>query len=499
MKHVVTMRKALADKHLLGNTLAGDSWLAWRTLLIAAVGEELTASERETFTRLTQREREPCARVEELCAVVGRRGGKSRAMSVLAAYIAGLCDHRDVLVPGETGVVLLVAPSQRQAKIVLNYVEAVFQQTPIMRQLIASRTADTLELSNSTSIEVRPASFRSLRGPTYLAAILEESAFFYTDEHSVNADVEIVGAVRPALATTHGPLIIASSPYAKRGVLWDAFKRDYGPDGDPAILVAKGATRAFNPTVTQKFIDRQLERDRAHATGEYLAEFRDDIAQFVPYEVVTACLGGHREMGPAARCRYKAFCDPSGGSADSFTLAISHKDGDVVVIDAVREMRPPFSPEGVVNDFAALLKSYRVTSVTGDRYAGEFPRELFKKHGIRYALAEKTKSDLYRDLLPLLNSGRMVLPNHDRLVSQLCGLERRVSRAGKDSIDHGPGGHDDVANAVAGSADVVAKPGYDVTGAWIDGVAHPVGGGGGYPRTDKTERQRPPAMMEVLK
>jgi hypothetical protein len=271
MKHVVTMRKALADKHLLGSTLAGDSWQAWRTLLIAAVGEELTASERETFNRLTQRDREPMQRVEEFACVVGRRGGKSRAMSVLAAYIAGLCDHHDVLVPGETVVVLLVAPSQRQAKIVLNYIEAVFQQTPILRQLIANRTADTLELTNHTSIEVRPASFRSLRGPTYLAAILDESAFFYTDEHSVNADIEIVGAVRPALATTHGPLIIASSPYAKRGVLWDAFKRDYGPDGDPAILVAKGATREFNPTVTQKFIDRQLERDRAHATGEYLA------------------------------------------------------------------------------------------------------------------------------------------------------------------------------------------------------------------------------------
>jgi hypothetical protein len=32
----------------------------------------------------------------------------------------------------------------------------------------------------------------------------------------------------------------------------------------------------------------------------------------------------------------------------------------------------------------------------------------------------------------------------------LVGLERRVSRQGKDSIDHAPGGHDDAANAVAG-------------------------------------------------
>jgi hypothetical protein len=193
-------------------------------------------------------------------------------------------------------------------------------------------------------------------------------------------------------------------------------------------------------------------------------EFRDDIAQFVPYEVVTACLGDYREMAPA-RGRYSAFTDPSGGSADSFTLAISHKDGDVVVIDAVREVRPPFSPDAVVDDFSALIKAYRITKVAGDRYAGEFPRELFKKRVIKYELSEKVKSDLYRDVLPLLNSGRIVLPNNDRLVSQLCGLERRVSRAGRDSIDRGPGGHDDLCNSVAGAADVAAKPGYDRTGA----------------------------------
>ncbi len=50
-----------------------------------------------------------------------------------------------------------------------------------------------------------------------------------------------------------------------------------------------------------------------------------------------------------------------------------------------------------------------------------------------------------------------MLPKSDRLASQLCGLERRVSRAGKDGIDHGPGGHDDLANAAAGCADLVVS------------------------------------------
>ena len=136
-------------------------------------------------------------------------------------------------------------------------------------------------------------------------------------------------------------------------------------------------------------------------------------------------------------------------------MAIGHRVGDKAVIDATREMRPPFSPEAVIDEFAALLKAYRITKVHGDRYAGEFPRELFRKRGVSYVCSQKAKSDLFRDLLPLLNSGRIVLPKIERLTNQLCGLERRVSRSGKDSIDHGPGQHDDLANAVAGVADLI--------------------------------------------
>ena len=94
MKTTISLRKALADKQLLGKVLSGDTWRAWRILLTAAMGEVLRDDERNTFTELTGREREPGQRIEELVAVVGRRGGKSRAMSTLAAYIAGLCRAR---------------------------------------------------------------------------------------------------------------------------------------------------------------------------------------------------------------------------------------------------------------------------------------------------------------------------------------------------------------------------------------------------------------------
>ena len=221
-----------------------------------------------------------------------------------------------------------------------------------------------------------------------------------------------------------------------------------------------GASRTLNPSLPQRVVDRALEKDRTRATAEYLAEFRTDVEGFVALEVVESCVGDHREMLPAAGVTYRAFVDPSGGSEDAMTLAIAHKTttpDERVIVDAVREVRPPFSPSAVVDDFAVLLKSYRVSKVVGDHYGGEFVKEPFRKNGISYELCKQPKSDLFRDMLPLLNSGHISLPRHDRLIAQIVGLERRVSRAGRGSIDHAPGAHDDIANAVSGVVGAIAS------------------------------------------
>jgi hypothetical protein len=138
------------------------------------------------------------------------------------------------------------------------------------------------------------------------------------------------------------------------------------------------------------------------------------------------------------------------------TLAIGHIDHikQTVVIDCLREARPPFSPEAVTGEFATLLKSYAVFKVLGDRFGGGYPAEQFGHYAVTYEAAAKPKSELYGDLLPMINSCRIELLDHPRLISQLCGLERRTARGGRDTIDHGPGGHDDIANCVAGLASI---------------------------------------------
>jgi hypothetical protein len=457
VKIKTTIRKALTDPALLGHALKGDSWKAWRTLLIASMGETLTDEERVLFQELTHRDREPLQRVEEFVGVVGRRGGKSRAVSVLATYLAGLCEHPS-LVAGETGVLLCIAPDREQAGIVLDYIEANFRKSKVLRQLIVSRTARALELRNGIEIRVKASDFRRLRGPSYIAVIADESAF-WLNEGSSNPDSEILNSVRPGLATTGGPLFLISSPYARKGELWSIYNRHFGPKGDPTVLVAQGSTLTFNPGLRRSVVDRAYERDPIAAAAEFGAEFRTDIESFVSLEVVQACIKrGVYERPYQSGMRYVGFVDPSGGSADSFTLAIAHRDADSLILDCVREVRPPFSPESVCMEYAGLLKTYRITKVTGDRYAGEWPREQFRKYGVQYELSSKAKSDIYRDLLPLLNSRRVELIDNPKLVSQLVNLERRTSRGGRDSIDHPSHGHDDLANAAAGVLTSIAAP-----------------------------------------
>ncbi|HEY5125879.1 MAG TPA: hypothetical protein VIJ35_01025, partial [Bradyrhizobium sp.] len=115
-------------------------------------------------------------------------------------------------------------------------------------------------------------------------------------------------------------------------------------------------------------------------------------------------------------------------------------------------IRPPFAPTVAVAELVQLLKTYHVSSISGDRYAGEWPVEAFAKHDIRYEAAAAPKSTLYINFLPLLNSGRVDLLDNPRLVAQLVGLERHTARSGREGIDHAVGAHDDIANAVAGAA-----------------------------------------------
>lgn len=169
-------------------------------------------------------------------------------------------------------------------------------------------------------------------------------AFWRTDD-SANPDTEILRALRPSMAGVDGSLLLAiTTPYARRGEAWKAYKRHYGRDGSP-VLVWQAPTRVMNPLIPESLIEDAFADDPIAAAAEYGAEFRSDIESFVSREALEACVvPGRFELPLVGRVQYSALCDPGGCSRDSMTLAVAHREDGAAVLDALREMQPPFSP-----------------------------------------------------------------------------------------------------------------------------------------------------------
>jgi hypothetical protein len=461
------------------------SWKAWMVFLSALFASPMTAEQLETYRECTGRTEAPDEIAKEGWLICGRRAGKSFILAVIAVYLACFKDYRRYLQPGERGTVSVIAADRKQARVILRYVMGLLKGVAMLNRMIERETAESVDLSNSVTIEVHTASFRSTRGFTLVAALLDEAAFWRSEDSS-NPDSEILNAIRPAMATIPtSMLLVASSPYARRGIIWNAHRKFFGKPGP--VLVWQAATRTMNPSVPQSFLDQAYEDDPIAAAAEYGAQFRSDVEAFIAREIVEQCMEGGVHERPAQRgITYSCFVDCAGGSGqDSFCLAIGHKEKGTegAILDAIRERKPPFSPEAVVAEYAQLLKSYRITKVIGDRFGGEWPREVFQRHGISYEPSAKPKSELYSAFLPLLNSHRADLLDNERMLHQIVGLERRTARGGRDTIDHAPGGHDDVANVVAGVLTNLVHSKYRYTLDYIDA-------------TDE-ERKRNPAVNRL--
>jgi hypothetical protein len=437
----------------LGNKLI--SWYNWLQALRVLYGLPLVQSRRDCITQCMGRNPDllPKTGFDTALFLTGRRSGKSRMAAVIGSYEAVLAGHEQKLAKGETGVVAICAPTKWQARIVRDYIRAVFE-TPLLENEIEDESREGFTLTNGNEIQIMAGDWRTVRGFTLLAAIVDEAAFFgYDEECRVRSDTELIRAIKPALATVGGKLIAITTPYAQKGWCWTQFRKNMQND-DGKTLVWNCPSRVMNPTLPQRVVDDALADDLCAAKAEYLGEFRDDVCEFLPRAVVEAVVAkGRQELLPRQDARYVAFTDLSGGRNDDAAIAIAHRQNKTTVVDLLRVYHSPLNPHEVVKGMVEIVKQYGIRRVTGDNYAAEWVASSFEALGVHYEQADKPKSQLYAELLPRICSKEIELLDNELLVSQIAGLERRTRSGGRDIIDHPPGGHDDLANAVAGVAE----------------------------------------------
>lgn len=446
----IAIDAALQDKRLLGAAL-GDvqTWSTWLAVLKAGFGITLNRAERRAFEAVAGNRQPPAHKVQELWTIVGRGSGKSRIAAAIAVYVAAFLEHD--LDAGEVGYVLVLAASRDQAGMVFSYAQAFMDRSPVLRKLIASVTASEIRLTSGVIIAVHTNSFRLLRGKALLAVVADEIAF-WRDDTSANPDLEVYRAARPSLARTGGMWIGISSPYRRTGLLHSAFNDHFGNDDD-MVLVVRGATSAFNPTIDSEVIAKERSKDPEAARSEWDAEFRTDISALFDDSVIEDAIDHARplELPPRENRRYFAFADASAGRHDGFTLCIGHLEGERFVCDLVRGRLAPFDPRTTAEEFALLAQQYRCRKIVGDAFAGEWVAAAFRDAGATYETSPLNKSALYLESLPSFNRGGVSIPNHELLLREMRGLERRVHRSGKDAVDHPRHGSDDFANALCGA------------------------------------------------
>src|SRR5262249_40925171 len=265
-----------------------------------------------------------------------------------------------------------------------NYVTALIEHVPSLAAIVKSKTSDTIVLTNRAVIRVFAASYRGTRGYKVAGVVCDEIAF-WRDESSANPDKEILAALRGGMLRVPGALLVAiSSPYARRGELYATFKQYWGREGD--VLVWKADSRTMNPTISGADIAREYERDPSAARAEYGASFRDDVESYLSRDIADSMVIPRRiELPPVPGIRYFMFVDLSGGGSDSMTAAVSHWDVTAKkrVLDAVLEFKPLTTTTAkIVEAMANMAKRYGVHEIYGDGYAGEWPRERFREHGI---------------------------------------------------------------------------------------------------------------------
>src|SRR6266851_3169451 len=253
--------------------LQGDSWKPWRTYLKVVNAVPLDPDELAFAQAHTGRSTMPTSPVRRAFMGAGHRGGKSLIAALQVVYLATK-KRAWSLAPGEWSTVPIVAADRPQARVIHGYVKGLLAASPRLRGMVVKATKDTITLSNRTKITVFTASYKTSRGYSLAAACGDEIAFWENAETSTNPDKEILIAIRPGLMTTGGPLLISSTPYARRGELWEAFKQYYGRDEATLGLYWRASSLDMNPSLDPDEIQAAIDEDPEAAAAEYLGEFR---------------------------------------------------------------------------------------------------------------------------------------------------------------------------------------------------------------------------------
>jgi hypothetical protein len=460
--------QAIEDSRVIGDFLSP----AQACLIKGIYGLPLSALELPIFCEATGRAEYVPRAYRDVSVLCGRRSGKSSKVCANIGIHEG-CIAKHDLALGEVGVVLIIAPTERQARVTFRYIEARIQNSATLRRLVkkvrSSPNESEIELTNGRTISVQAANSKHLRSTSLVCVILEEGCFFRdSDTGAYNLD-EVLKAVRPGMLTMPGSkLVRVSSPWSKSGPMWDDWRLR---NERPNTLCWKLPSWIMNPSLPADELARERERDESYFLREYGAEFLDAASALLPTEQVENCVArGQVERAPQNGIIYIGALDAAWKS-DAFAFSLAHMEGERAIVDLARHWKPKrgqavqFGP--VLAEIVETMRRFGATQIYGDQVAAEPIKQALAQHGITFTQTVtlgRRASAIYGTLRAKTVSGQLELPDNPELVSQLKRLEVIIGPGGSERCEASTG-HDDL--AVSAALAVHQAVSHPVAKPWI--------------------------------
>lgn len=406
-------------------------------------------------------DRIPASARKVLVAVCGARGGKTYVLIALRLLHLALTVDLSHLAPGELAAAVVVAPDMKLARQAIRYVRGAVEAKAELRALVSpdADSADGFVIDRGNgrrvSIECLAAARggSATRGRSLVGAALDECAFF-RDSNAVINDIDVYRSVA-ARVMPGGQVVIASTPWAESGLLYDLYTDNHGK---PSTALACHAPTSLLREGHQHILDeveRERSRDPESTAREFDAEFLPSgTGQFFDRASIEAAMALDLPDEPCNATG--AGMDP-GFRSDSSALAIAKRYGDVIDVPTVDEMRPakgsPLVPAEVCARFAGLMNTAEADSVASDGHYIESVREHMTEHQIGVIDAppgQQGKAQVYLRFRELLRSGKVRLPQNKRLLDQLLSIVSKPLPGGGMSITapRTRSGHGDLVSAL---------------------------------------------------
>jgi len=402
-----------------------------------------------------------------------RAGGNTRIEIPVLLYEALYGTWKRRKAGEQTRTMLLMSQNMRGATgAAFDILQQTIRDAKLAGATVSTKTEEIV-FTNGVKVVVLPNTLDSARGVGSPIVSMDECGVWQS-AGKANDGAEILAQLQGRIFGLKGAkIMMVSSFYLTSGFFYDEWKAGFG-QVHPDMIVFRAPTRLMNPSAETDEHLATMKRlmNPARFRRDFLCEPSERVTGFLDPELVDAAVDrGVLVRPPMAGVSYICGVDVAGAAsgprADSFALSIIHEDDDG---NAVQDVSAEWNKKGdseknsykIMDQMAALAKSYGCTLMYGDNYAAGYPRIHFHQHhALKYIETNDAhqvhrdirgnKSDCYEQTERFLLAGTLRLLDDPVTIAQFKLLDRVLTDGGKSRIDHPSGSamHDDRANALA--------------------------------------------------